>query len=74
MPEQAVLSQVSGYVYEKRLILKYITENGTDPMNNQALTAEQLVEIKSELFLYLIYQQPFNMINYFIEIFSKSSC
>jgi pre-mRNA-processing factor 19 len=47
IPEQAVLSTVSGYIYEKRLILKYLTENGTDPMNNQALTIEQLVDIKS---------------------------
>jgi pre-mRNA-processing factor 19 len=46
VPEQPVISQVSGHVYEKRLILKYINENGTDPMNNQALNTEQLIEIK----------------------------
>ena len=48
VPEQAVISQVSGHIYEKRLILKYINENGTDPMNNEALSPEQLVEIKSK--------------------------
>lgn len=47
VPEQPVLSQVSGYVFEKRLILKYIDENGTDPMNNQALAPEMLVDIKA---------------------------
>jgi pre-mRNA-processing factor 19 len=46
VPEQAVISSVSGHVYEKRLILKYINENGTDPMNNQALSNEQLIEVK----------------------------
>ena len=47
VPEQPVLSPVSGYVYEKRLLIKYINETGTDPMNNQALNAEQLIEVKS---------------------------
>ena len=47
IPEQAVISPVSGYVYEKRLLLKYLNENGTDPMNNQALSPEQLIEVKS---------------------------
>ena len=45
-----MLSSVSGYVYEKRLILKYLNENGTDPMNNQALNPEQLIEVKSKKF------------------------
>lgn len=47
IPEQAVISPVSGYVYEKRLLLKYLNENGTDPMNNQALSPEQLIEVKT---------------------------
>lgn len=45
--EQAVISPVSGYIYEKRLLLKYIQENGTDPMTNEALNPEQLIEVKS---------------------------
>lgn len=45
--EQAVISPVSGYIYEKRLLLKYIQENGTDPMTNEALNPDQLVEVKS---------------------------
>jgi len=47
IPDQAVLSPVSGYIYEKRLLLKYLNENGTDPMNNQALNPEQLIEVKT---------------------------
>ena len=42
-----VLSPVSGHVFEKRLIIKYLNERGTDPINNQALTPEQLIDVKS---------------------------
>ncbi|KRZ56463.1 Pre-mRNA-processing factor 19, partial [Trichinella nativa] len=48
IPEVPVLSPVSGRIYEKRLIEKYIAENGTDPVNGEALTVEQLIEIKTE--------------------------
>ncbi len=48
--EQPVISQVSGYIYEKRLVLKYLNENGTDPMNGQVLTAENLIEVKNSKF------------------------
>ncbi len=44
--ENAVISPVSGYVYEKRLLLKYLKENGTDPMTNEALNPDQLIEVK----------------------------
>lgn len=54
-PEHAVLSPVSGNVFEKRLIEKYIQENGTDPMNGEKLSVEQLIEIKSELFIFHYY-------------------
>uniref|UniRef100_A0A3Q2Z3E6 Pre-mRNA-processing factor 19 n=1 Tax=Hippocampus comes TaxID=109280 RepID=A0A3Q2Z3E6_HIPCM len=37
---------VSNQVFERRLIEKYIVENGTDPMNGQPLSEEQLVDIK----------------------------
>ena len=47
MPEQAVVSPVSGYVFEKRLIVKYLNENGNvDPMNQQPLGADQLIDVK----------------------------
>ncbi|XP_023322006.1 pre-mRNA-processing factor 19-like [Eurytemora carolleeae] len=46
VPESPVVSPVSGQVYERRLIEKYIDENGTDPISKEPLSKEQLVEIK----------------------------
>ncbi|KAI9484030.1 MAG: WD40-repeat-containing domain protein [Benjaminiella poitrasii] len=46
-PEQPVVSLKSGHVFEKRLIEKYITENGKDPINNEEITVDDLLEIKS---------------------------
>lgn len=45
-PEEPVVSPVSGCVFEKRLILKYISEFGKDPITNETLEENQLVEIK----------------------------
>lgn len=42
---------MSGYIYEKRLLLKYVQENGTDPMSNEALNPEQLIEVKCNIIL-----------------------
>ena len=46
MPEEPVLSPVSNNVFERRLIVKYIHENGTDPINGEPLAEDQLLEIK----------------------------
>lgn len=40
-------SRKSGVVYEKRLIEEYINEHGTEPGSGEALTAEDLLPIKS---------------------------
>lgn len=48
VPEQPVVSPVSGAIFEKRLVEKYISENGADPINGQPLTLDQLIEIKSQ--------------------------
>uniref|UniRef100_A0A2K6AEQ8 Pre-mRNA-processing factor 19 n=1 Tax=Mandrillus leucophaeus TaxID=9568 RepID=A0A2K6AEQ8_MANLE len=47
VPEHPCVSPVSNHVYERRLIEKYIAENGTDPINNQPLSEEQLIDIKA---------------------------
>ncbi|XP_069135303.1 pre-mRNA-processing factor 19-like [Argopecten irradians] len=47
VPEQPVISSASGHIYEKRLIEKYIKENGTDPMNGEKLSTDMLMEVKA---------------------------
>ena len=41
------MSAKSGKVYEKRLILKYINENGTDPITGEKLDESDLIAIKA---------------------------
>jgi pre-mRNA-processing factor 19 len=47
VPEEPVLSPVSKQVFEKRLIVKFIEENGSDPVTGEPLAVEDLIEIKS---------------------------
>ncbi|XP_014240604.1 pre-mRNA-processing factor 19 [Cimex lectularius] len=47
VPEHPVVSPVSGLIFEKRLIEKYVTENGSDPINGKELTLEMLIEVKT---------------------------
>lgn len=49
VPEIPVLSPISGAIFEKRLIEKYIQENGVDPISGKEMTIEELIEIKSLL-------------------------
>jgi len=42
-----VLSLKSGHVFEKRLIQKHIEQTGTDPVTNQEMTPNDLVEVKT---------------------------
>uniref|UniRef100_A0A4W5L2B7 Pre-mRNA-processing factor 19 n=1 Tax=Hucho hucho TaxID=62062 RepID=A0A4W5L2B7_9TELE len=46
VPEHPCVSPVSNQVFERRLIEKYIAENGADPMNGQPLSEDQLIDIK----------------------------
>ncbi len=49
VPQEPVVSPVSGAVFEKRLIEKYLnTNSNTDPVNGETLTVEQLINIKGE--------------------------
>ena len=46
-PQDPVVSSKSGHVYERRLILKYITENGTDPITGDKLEEADLISVKA---------------------------
>ncbi|KAG6891058.1 hypothetical protein C0995_014147 [Termitomyces sp. Mi166 len=46
-PLEPVVSVKSKKVYERRLILKYITENGTDPVTGDSLQESDLVPIEA---------------------------
>ncbi|TIC10775.1 WD40 repeat-like protein, partial [Wallemia mellicola] len=47
-PQEAVVSVKSGHLFEKRLIEKYINENGKDPISGEQLAVDDLVSVKSE--------------------------
>ena len=42
-----MVSPVSGQVFERRLIEKYLAENGCDPTNQEPLSPEQLIALKA---------------------------
>ncbi|KAF9072733.1 WD40-repeat-containing domain protein [Rhodocollybia butyracea] len=46
-PQEPVVSIKSNKVYERRLIVKYITENGTDPITGDKLEESDLIPIKA---------------------------
>lgn len=48
VPEHPVISPVSGSIFEKRLIEKYVLENGVDPINGKDLAVDQLIEVKGK--------------------------
>ncbi|CAK3863053.1 cell cycle control [Lecanosticta acicola] len=45
-PQHPVASRKSGNVYERRLIETYISENGTDPVNGDELSTDDLIDLK----------------------------
>ena len=51
-PQDPVVSSKSGHVYERRLILKYIRENGTDPITGEKLEEGDLVSVKASMLYY----------------------
>ncbi|GJE85903.1 pre-mRNA-processing factor 19 [Phanerochaete sordida] len=46
-PQDPVVSSKSGHVYERKLIVKYITENGTDPITGEKLEESDLITVKA---------------------------
>ena len=46
VPEHPCVSPSSNCVFERRLIEKYLAENGVDPITNDVLSEEQLIDIK----------------------------
>ncbi|TKX24890.1 pre-mRNA-processing factor 19 [Elsinoe australis] len=45
-PQHPVTSRKSGNVFEKRLIEQYIRENGTDPVNGEELSTDDLLDLQ----------------------------
>lgn len=45
VPQEPVVSPVSGAVFEKRLIEKHLLNSQTDPINGEPLTVDQLVKL-----------------------------
>ena len=52
-PQEPVVSAKSGKVYERRLIVKYINENGTDPVTGDKLEESDLIAIKASAYTVL---------------------
>ncbi|KAI1840889.1 hypothetical protein JX265_013385 [Neoarthrinium moseri] len=46
-PQEPVISKLSGNVFEKRLIEKYIEENAKDPVTGDDLTLDDLLPVKT---------------------------
>jgi pre-mRNA-processing factor 19 len=49
-PQDPVISTKSGHVYDRRLVQKYITENGTDPVTGEKLEESDLVSVKASAY------------------------
>lgn len=43
--EEPVVSPASGEVFERRLIVKYVDENGTDPINGKELKTTEVCSV-----------------------------
>lgn len=47
VPEQPVISPSSGAIFERRIIEKYILENGCDPISGKEMKSDDLIEVKT---------------------------
>jgi pre-mRNA-processing factor 19 len=48
VPEHPVIYPASGAIFERRLIEKYLVENGVDPINGKELSVDMLIDVKSK--------------------------
>lgn len=65
VPEHPCVSPSSNCVFERRLIEKYIAENGTDPISGEQISEEQLIDIKGK-FLYIVMMRAKYLHNIFL--------
>ena len=70
-PQDPVVSQKSGHVYERRLILKYINENGTDPITGEKLEEGDLIPIKASTYSCSSFTKETTNLQYICYIFSS---
>jgi SUMO ligase MMS21 Smc5/6 complex component len=61
-PQDPVISTKSGHVYERRLVQKYITENGTDPVTGEKLEESDLVSVKASTYIPVLVMRPYSKI------------
>ncbi|EPZ30796.1 U box domain-containing protein, partial [Rozella allomycis CSF55] len=47
VPQEPVVSSLTGHVYERRLIEKHIQETGKCPMSGEPMTMENLIAVKT---------------------------
>lgn len=55
VPEHPVVSPSSGAIFERRIVEKYIQENGVDPISGKELSINDLIEIRSKFITILSY-------------------
>lgn len=58
VPDQPVISPLSGAIFERRIIEKYLIENGCDPITGKEMKVEELIEVKGKV--YSIFAQLFS--------------
>ncbi|KAE8229194.1 hypothetical protein CF326_g5843, partial [Tilletia indica] len=46
-PQEPVINKKTGQLYERRLIVKYVADNQSDPVTGQPLSEDDLVELKA---------------------------
>ena len=73
-PQDPVISTKSGHLYERRLVQKYITENGTDPVTGDKLEESDLVSVKASTYVpLLLMQQCLNQALFFFRSWCSRS-